>query len=533
MSQPFWCQGTRIAVVHGADAPAAERIVADTAARSIRERTVESRAFAADDPALDSASWDLVLHVGTPDGYPSLAEQFIEHDRLRPASPLTAGSESSRGFTYAGDNGMPGAAVLGDDVVGLWLGTGRFLRHLMWLNAEFACAEWSDDFRPSMRLRGEVLSSHDVSNTYMNWSIEQWERYIQDMALWGMNLFVTIPVHYAHWLGMDPWGDPPVYASDEQRAKFEGHWATQARVSEIVRDMGLQYGVWIPANDPAMAQHRPEWDRGWREYVCPSMPEARDAILRSREGFLSRLPHLDILFVPSADDGGCWCSDCVPWSETYVDLVREQHEIARRYHPNVRAMLSNQALTHAENAELCEGLRSLDDTSWIAGVAWAPGSNELFRHARLTEEWRWAEWPGFGDEVASVQWFRRNLPPGVDLYLYPDITHSLRCQYPIWEIEPVVGHAYHRDPVFFRPDAYHDLYQRTGPFCDGSFPYSEGMRTIRAAQRAISSLTTGDGTWATRPPPSLRRRRTRWRTPGGRTSAKRIASTAPFAIRSK
>ncbi|HDS74154.1 MAG TPA: hypothetical protein ENN56_01305 [Firmicutes bacterium] len=239
--------------------------------------------------------------------------------------------------------------------------------------------------------------------------------------------------------------------------------------------MGLMYGVWIPANDPPMARHRPEWNRGWREYVCPSIPAAREAILRSRAEYVSRIPHLDILFVPSADDGGCWCADCVPWSETYLGLVRQQWEIARRYHPNVRVMLSNQALTHDENLVLCDRLRELEDTAWIAGVAFAPGSNEVFRHARLTEEWSSFDRPDFGDEVLSVKTFRRNLPASIDLYLYPDITHSLRCQYPIWEIDPLVGHAYHRDPVFFRPTHFHRVYGLTAPFADGSFPYSEGM----------------------------------------------------------
>lgn len=471
MPANFWNQGQTIAIVHGTDASLAERRVAQTAARSIRERGIETSVFAASD-SIGAAG--LTLLIGTAAGYPEVEALFQKRDRLRPSSPLNDGPGLSRGMTLTRD-GVATAAVLGEDVEGLWLGVGRFLRHLRWYDGEFACPAWSDEFRPAMKLRGEIISSHDVSNTYMAWTVEQWVRYIEDMALWGMNLFITIPVHFADWKGMDPWADPPVFASDAQREKFERHWEIQSKVSMTVRDMGLLYGVWTPANDPAMAHHRPEWDRGWKEYICPSISEAREAILHSRNAYLSRLPHLDILFVPSADDGGCWCDDCRPWSATYLGLVREQCEIARKYHPDARVMLSNQALTHEENAVLCRELREMDDTAWIAGVAFAPGSNELFRHARLTEEWRWPEQPGFGDEVISVQWLRRNLPPEVDLYLYPDTTHSLRAQYPVWEIEPIVGHAYHRDPIFFRPAYYHRIYQLTAPFSDGSFPYSEGM----------------------------------------------------------
>jgi hypothetical protein len=474
MPQLQWCQGTHIALVHGTEAPLQERRVAETAARSIRERGVRGEVFT--DEAFDSnGEWDLTIRIGTSESYPSLAREFEIRDRMRPTSHLLAGSESSRGMTCLDDAGRHCGAIIAEDVSGLWSGVGRFLRHMMWLNAEFACPAWSDEFRPAMKLRGEVISSHAVSNTYLNWEIDEWRRYIEDMALWGMNLFYTIPLHFADWLGMDPWSDPPVFASQEQRDAFERHWSIQSRVSEIVRDMGLFFGVWMPSNDPPMALHRDEWDRGWKEYVCPSIPDAREAILRGREEYARRLPHLDILFVPSADDGGCWCSDCTPWSETYLGLLRDQYDIVRRYHPDVQVMLSNQALTHTENTVLCAALAGMDDTSWIAGVAYAPGSNELFRHARLTEEWSRFDRPDLGTEVISLKDFRRHLPSDIDLYLYPDITHSLRCQYPIWETDPIVGHTYHRDPTFFRPAFYHDMYQKTAPFCDGSFPYSEGM----------------------------------------------------------
>ncbi|HDS74292.1 MAG TPA: hypothetical protein ENN56_02000, partial [Firmicutes bacterium] len=98
MTGPYWCQGTRIAVVTGQNAPLSERYVAEVAARSIRERGVESAVFVGVDSI--TGSWDLTLYLGTSAAHPWLADRFRERDRLRFTSPLRRGAEASLGMTF-------------------------------------------------------------------------------------------------------------------------------------------------------------------------------------------------------------------------------------------------------------------------------------------------------------------------------------------------------------------------------------------------------------------------------------------------
>ena len=469
MAATPWCSGTSIALAVGSSASPTERRVAAVAADRIVRRGVKSAVFA-EHP---KGSWDLVLLIGTQVGHPRVAHLLEERDRLNPASPMARGPESSRGLTLTLD-GQPTACVFGEDIPGLWSGVGRFLRHVSWRDGSFACSPWSDEFRPAMEVRGEVLSSHFVSNTYFTWEIADWRTYVEDMALWGMNLFITIPMHMADWTGVSPWTDPPRWESEERRRAWERHWTTHVRLSEEVHEMGLSFGVWVPPNDVPPMMTEPGWDRGGGRYVCPSLPDARKAIQSTREALIRGLPHLDYWFVPSADNGGCSCSKCHPWGDTYLALAGEQHEMLVKYHPGGRTLLSNQSLTHEENLRLCARLAE-PEFGWVYGVAYAPGSNELYIQARETEEYGWVDWFQFGRESLSLKTLSRHLPPTVKLFLYPDLTHITRCQYHIWGIDPVAAWAYHRDPIFFRPRGYHRIFRQTACYSDGSFPYSEGI----------------------------------------------------------
>jgi hypothetical protein len=45
----------------------------------------------------------------------------------------------------------------------------------------------------------------------------------------------------------------------------------------------------------------------------------------------------------------------------------------------------------------------------------------------------------------------------------------------VWDIDPLVAWTYHRDTAFFRPRGFADVFRRSAPYADGTFPYSEGV----------------------------------------------------------
>ncbi|HQK23454.1 MAG TPA: hypothetical protein PLM66_11255 [Candidatus Latescibacteria bacterium] len=469
MNPDYRFHGRSMTFITAPDATQAERHVARVASEAARRRGVTGHCHESG----DVPPTDLAVFLGVGETHPHVVEELSRRDRFAPSSPLTRGAQSSR-IVSCVNQSADAVAIWGADIEGLWVAVGRFLRGLRWKDGAFSSAGWDDEFRPAFELRGEVMSSHFTANTFFQWSPRQWFEYMDEMALWGMNLFITIPIHMADWDGISPWSDPPRWVSEERRKEWDTHWETHCAVSQRVHEMGLRYGLWIPANDVPPMMAEADWNRGGGKYVCPSVPEARRAIQYTRSRVIQGLPHVDYWFVPSSDNGGCPCDDCQPWVDTYLSLAEEQFRELAKWHPGAKVILSNQALTHEENKKLCARLAE-PGTEWIEGVAYAPGSNETYIQARETEEYDWIDWYQFDAEHRSLKELSRTMPPSKKLFLYPDITHLTRSQYPVWDVDPLVAWTYHRDTVFFRPRGYADVFRRSAPHADGSFPYSEGI----------------------------------------------------------
>jgi hypothetical protein len=95
---------------------------------------------------------------------------------------------------------------------------------------------------------------------------------------------------------------------------------------------------------------------------CPSVPEARQELLRLRERLFARLPKLDYVMTQITDYGGCGCQRCAPYPKTYLSALEEQSAIARRYHPEVKIVASGLSGPMADNDMLRELLAK---TAWV------------------------------------------------------------------------------------------------------------------------------------------------------------------------
>jgi hypothetical protein len=156
--------------------------------------------------------------------------------------------------------------------------------------------------------------------------------------------------------------------------------------------------------------------------------------------------------------------------------VREQAALARRHHPECRLWLSAQGLTAEETDGL---LRWLDRErpDYVEGVGFGPfgelmtfGSADGPGAALSQERYR-----GAGPIAGPVSRLRAALPGQYRLVLYPDETHTYRCQYPVVGMDPAVQLVWHReDAPSPRPLEMAALHAATAPFADGSTPYSEG-----------------------------------------------------------
>ena len=333
--------------------------------------------------------------------------------------------------------------------------------------------------RAAFPVRGHTFANHKQNNTYDKWDWEHWEEYLTEMAAWGNNIAILYPLHPTRWTGSLPFDDPPWFDTPEREKEFYRQIEIQLKIPQLCHELGMRYGIWAPVNDifPEEVKRNPDLTKYGNSFVCPHIPEARERIRAFRERYFSMLPSIDVLFLPSKDDGGCpGCEDCTPWGPTYLELVKEQAEQVRRYHPDCKIWVAQQGLTAPETQLLVDWL-DRERPDWVEGVAYGPFSELMTfddpdgEGGELSLERYWRT----GLISGPVSRLRAALPGQYRLILYPDEAHTFACQYPVIGMDPAVQYVWSReDGPAPRPREMASKHAATCVVGDGSIPYSEG-----------------------------------------------------------
>ncbi len=85
---------------------------------------------------------------------------------------------------------------------------------------------------PAYPIRGHQLGYRNTANSWDAWTVNQFEKYIRDLALFGTNSIENIPFQ----------DDAPGPNMKVPRKEMN------RRMSEICNDYGLDYWVWTPAD---------------------------------------------------------------------------------------------------------------------------------------------------------------------------------------------------------------------------------------------------------------------------------------------
>ncbi|MCL4216800.1 MAG: hypothetical protein KJ052_07320 [Candidatus Hydrogenedentes bacterium] len=141
--------------------------------------------------------------------------------------------------------------------------------------------------------------------------------------------------------------------------------------------LGLKCDLCITPNHVFLDQCLPDLravkgPRIFGQLVCPSIPEAREIILKNYDNIFKDLAasgvRLSALEACPYDYGGCACDPCKPWILTFAKLCLEIHAIAEKYHPGIEMR--------------------------FVGWWWAEEEHRLFA------EWADAEAPGWAKSIA-------------------------------------------------------------------------------------------------------------------------------------
>lgn len=312
------------------------------------------------------------------------------------------------------DQGKSRISILGADEPGLLFGAGKILRSASFgkRKARIDPGQINGSYSPRYPLRGHQLGYRPKTNAYDAWDVPVWDQYIRDLALFGTNAIELIPPR------SDDEPDSPHFPLPPEEMMIA--------MSHICDQYGLQVWIWYPAMDP--------------DYADPATVESA---LKEWEHFYPILPRIDALFVPGGDPGHTE-------PKAMLSFLEKQRSSLRRYHPKAQMWMSPQGFTEAWMNDFFALVGEKHTETWLDGLVFGPQS-------RL-----------------SLSEFRKRLPKHYPIRFYPDITHSVECQFPIpdWDVAYALTEG--REVINPRPRDEANILRRYSPDTIGFITYSEG-----------------------------------------------------------
>ena len=224
--------------------------------------------------------------------------------------------------------------VIGQNERGVLYGLGKLLRTSRYSKDGFAAGKWRGESVPQKPIRGIYFATH-FHNFYHDAPVEEIQRYVEDLALWGFNeLLVCYAMH--HFNGAD---DPEAVAF---RARLRAILLAAKRIGMDVSLMLSANAAYVNSPKEMRAQGG---GRGaiFKCDVCPSKPEGMQYILKvlgEEFDWAADLKPRSIWIWPY-DSGGCGCAECQPWgSKGFMKCVKEVGKLARETMPGVEIILS-------------------------------------------------------------------------------------------------------------------------------------------------------------------------------------------------
>jgi hypothetical protein len=303
--------------------------------------------------------------------------------------------------------------IAGHDEAGALYGAGWLLRKMeIRENKVLIPGKFNISSTPTYPIRGHQLGYRPKTNAYDAWSVAQYDSYIRDLAIFGVNSIEIMPPRTDDDLTSIHMKLPAIKMIAEQ--------------SRICMEYGLNVWMWYPNMGS--------------DYTTPDSVKKE---LEERENVFSVLPELDALFVPAGDPG-----ELDP--DVLFEWLGKVAIVLHKYHPKAKI--------------------------WVSPQVFKPGKewySAFYKNVNRQYDW-------FGGIVYGP-WIRTPLPevkklinPSIPIRLYPDITHSISCQYPVPDWDLAFAMTLGRECINPRPvdeKLIHNLYSG---LASGSISYSEG-----------------------------------------------------------
>ncbi len=317
--------------------------------------------------------------------------------------------------SYAIASGADWIAVCGSDERGLIFGAGKVLRMLSLTRRSVAANMTALNLTssPHYPIRGHQLGYRPKTNAYDALTVEMWDQYIRELAIFGTNTVELLPPI------SDDLPDSPHFPIPPAKMLIE--------MSRICDKYGLDVSIWYPA----MA----------KDYSDKKTVEDE---IRNWAAVMHDMPRLDIVFVPGGDPGHTEPTYMMP-------LLEKEKANLRKTHPNVQMWMSPQSFSAGWMDEYYKLMADPHTATWLDGVVFGPQNRD------------------------SLKDIRRKIPTKFPIRFYPDITHSIQAQYSMnnWDIAYALTEG--REIVNPRPVAHAAILREVMKDTSGFVTYSEGV----------------------------------------------------------
>lgn len=367
----------------------------------------------------------LLLLLGRPEHHRAIDELMHKH-RIPPLSQLDPGPEGFLLRYFPEKNLLLAAGV---DDRGCLYAVGEILRRCLVRNGKIFVPEKLDiRTAPAFEIRGTQFGQSGVAKRLAHvrdWTAEETQRVVLDYALAGANIFNVSP--------------GPMF--------------------DFITSYGLMTQGGFGANTaggPVPESWNAAESIGRTGYVCLSVPEAREYMLKKCEDYFRNSPAFDLVKFHGGDGGGCECDRCDPYGLTFIKMVEQMASIIHKYHPTSRIYFTNQKFDNDDDNAIFAYLQE-KPRDWLWAWGYGPGSDATTWQPghRQTHRMDLFRYPGFGPYGLYPQEILHQLPPQQKLVYYNEITHWKYAQHGYIQMYPRADRNGDLPPHWS-----HDIYER-------------------------------------------------------------------------
>ena len=307
----------------------------------------------------------------------------------------------------------PNAIIIGQDDRGLLFGIGHLLRKMNWAKDQLLLTKAIEkSSSPKSPIRGHQLGYRPKTNAYDAFTVDRFDQYIRELALFGSNSIEIMPPRTDDDFTSRHMTIPAIDMIGEQ--------------SRIADELDLDVWMWFPNMEDDYED-----------------PQTRTIELTQRKDVFASIPRLDHLFVPGGDPG-----DLEP--DVLFDWLEEVATKLHRFHPNAKIWVSPQVFKPTK--------------AWF---------DRFFYH--VNQKYDWFGGVVFGPWVKiPLPELRQLTDASLPIRRYPDITHNLSSQYPIPEWDLAMAMTLGRESINPRPIDQKTIHNSLAQYANGSLSYSEG-----------------------------------------------------------